>query len=82
LDDASKQVSSKVSYLISQEKLNGVDSLAYYSGFIKKIEQIKIDFLSFFAIGIVTISSELVSILVCLYYNKYFIYKIISIFYK
>jgi len=47
LDDASKQVSSKVSYLISQEKLNGVDTLAYYTGFIKKVEQIKIDFLSF-----------------------------------
>jgi 2-polyprenyl-3-methyl-5-hydroxy-6-metoxy-1,4-benzoquinol methylase len=47
LDDTSKQVSSKVSYLISQEKLNGVDTLAYYTGFIKKVEQIKIDFLSF-----------------------------------
>jgi 2-polyprenyl-3-methyl-5-hydroxy-6-metoxy-1,4-benzoquinol methylase len=47
LDDASKQVSSKVSYLISQEKLYGVDTLAYYTGFIKKVEQIKIDFLSF-----------------------------------
>jgi 2-polyprenyl-3-methyl-5-hydroxy-6-metoxy-1,4-benzoquinol methylase len=47
LDDASKQVSSKVSYLISQEKFNGVDTLAYYTGFIKKVEQIKIDFLSF-----------------------------------
>jgi len=46
-DDASKQVSSKVSYLISQEKLYGVDTLAYYTGFIKKVEQIKIDFLSF-----------------------------------
>jgi 2-polyprenyl-3-methyl-5-hydroxy-6-metoxy-1,4-benzoquinol methylase len=47
LDDASKQVSSKVSYLISQEKLYGVDTLTYYTGFIKKVEQIKIDFLSF-----------------------------------
>ena len=47
LDDASKQVSSKVSYLISQEQLYGVDTLAYYTGFIKKVEQIKIDFLSF-----------------------------------
>jgi hypothetical protein len=47
LDDASKQVSSKVSYLISQEKLYGVDTLTYYTGFIKKVDQIKIDFLSF-----------------------------------
>jgi 2-polyprenyl-3-methyl-5-hydroxy-6-metoxy-1,4-benzoquinol methylase len=47
LDDASKQVSSKVSSLISQEKLYGVDTLTYYTGFIKKVDQIKIDFLSF-----------------------------------
>jgi 2-polyprenyl-3-methyl-5-hydroxy-6-metoxy-1,4-benzoquinol methylase len=47
LDDESKQVSSKASYLITLEKLHGVDTLAYYSDFIKKVEQIKIDFLSF-----------------------------------
>lgn len=47
IDDTSKHITRNVSELISQEKLRGVDTLAYYTGFIKNVDQIKFEFLSF-----------------------------------
>ena len=45
--DTSKQISANVINLIQREKSKGVDKLDYYKGFTDKVEQIKLDLLSF-----------------------------------
>lgn len=47
LGDSSKQISAKVINLIQKEKSKGVNKLDYYKGFTDKVEQIKLDLLSF-----------------------------------
>jgi len=45
--DTSKQISANVINLIQREKSKGVNKLDYYKGFTDKVEQIKLDLLSF-----------------------------------
>jgi 2-polyprenyl-3-methyl-5-hydroxy-6-metoxy-1,4-benzoquinol methylase len=45
--DTSKQISASVINLIQREKSKGVSKLDYYKGFTDKVEQIKLDLLSF-----------------------------------
>jgi 2-polyprenyl-3-methyl-5-hydroxy-6-metoxy-1,4-benzoquinol methylase len=45
--DTSKQISANVINLIQKEKSKGVNKLDYYKGFTDKVEQIKLDLLSF-----------------------------------
>lgn len=45
--DTSKQISANVINLIQREKSKGVCKLDYYKGFTDKVEQIKLDLLSF-----------------------------------
>ena len=47
MGDTSKQISANVINLIQREKSKGVDKLDYYKGFTDKVEQIKLDLLSF-----------------------------------